>query len=723
MRVGLLAKFILVMGALALTPAIYMAVHLSRISQDGIQASVLELHTELAGNLAEQIESYLRVNDEKILLAADSLRRDLTWEQKEGVLRSLIETHPDVLEISALNKRGLEAVKVYNPQRAAQSALADHSAEPGFLAASRGGHNARRVVGSGENAALLAYYPLNETIVLRAAVSLRNFAEWIDSKQAGGTGFAIIVDNKGRPIFFPRRTASQETLAEASGWPIVAAALQSKSIGSSEFSDSRRREFVGAYAPVRSMGWAVLFLQPRAEAYAASVEMRRTSRLVLLIVLGAAILASLLVARRLTAPLLALTRAAESVAKGAFETSVNVFTNDELQDLAETFNKMTAQLRAYAELQVDRLVAERRKTKAILHTIDEGILLSDGESRLQLANRRALDMLAIDPSLPLEGRPLLESAPSSDLAAAVAQSAGTPRPDAFLDVAVGPEEGRAYVRVRSLPVTPADDTVGAGVVTALRDVTFEKELDKMKDDFLHHITHDLRNPLGSVIGFVEILLKGTAGELSAQQRSIVSSMQRSLNRQLSLINNILDIAKMESGRTRLQLKSLSPAECARRSVEMLESLAAQKQLNVAMTIPPELRLVGDPDILERILTNLLANAIKYTPTGGSITLGAEDIDEGRAVRFRVADTGMGIPQAYLTRVFEKFEQVTGRRSGGTGLGLTITKHFVEAHLGRIWVESELGKGSQFYFIIPRGLTTLDSGEVVASAGSAPPAGP
>jgi NtrC-family two-component system sensor histidine kinase KinB len=733
MRIGLLAKFVLVMGALALTPAIYMAAHLSKVSQGGIQASVLELHTELAGNLADQIESYLKVNDEKILFAANSLRQDLTLEQKQLVLSSLIDTHPDVLVISALNQRGLEVIKAYNqnpdvmkafPILSTETALSNRSGEEGFVEAFTGQHNTRVVTKVGDDVILLAYYPLNETVVLRVAVSLRSFSDWINSKQAGGTGFAVIVDGKGQPLFYPRDTVAPETIAEIPKWPIVASALQSKSLGSSEFADSKGREFVGAYSPVSSMGWAAIFLQPRDEAYAASIEMRRTSKIILMVVVGITILASFLMARLLTSPLLSLTRAAESVAKGAFDVAVKISTRDELQDLAETFNKMAAQLRAYAALQVDRLVAEQRKTKAILYTIDEGILLSDQQAHLQLANRRALDMLAIDPNVPFEGKPLAEVAPKSDLTAATEKSAADPKPDKSADVAVGPEKSRVYFRVRSLPVKLPDSTESAGVVTALRDITFEKELDKMKDDFLHHITHDLRNPLGSVIGFVEVLLKGGAGELTAQQRTIIGSMQRSLSRQMSMINNILDIAKMDSGRTQLQLKVVSPAEFAARSMGMLESLYVQKKLNVSLAIPAELKITGDSDLLERVITNLLGNAIKYTPSGGSIVISTEEIEGGKVVRFCVADTGPGIPEAYLTRVFEKFEQVTGQRSGGTGLGLTITKHFVEAHLGKIWVESQLGKGSRFLFTIPQGLKIDEKGAVVITPGTqGPPAQP
>ena len=715
MRIKLLTKFVLVMGALSLIPMIYLALHLSQVSQKGIQASVLELHTELAGNLAGQIDSYLKVSDEKILFAVGALRQNMPWEQKQQILRSLIDTFPDVIDIAALNARGDEALKIYNPELSTGTALVNRAQEEGFRLASSEHRNVQIVSRSADGPRLLAYYPLTETVILRFAVSLRAFSELVKSKQVGGTGFAVIVDGKGAPLFYPPGNLSESDLASVPQWPIMAAARQSESLGSSEFRDAHGREWVGAYAPVPRMGWAAVILQPRDEAYFASIEMRRSARIAFIVVAFLALTASTFMARRLTSPLLSLTRAAEAVSHGTFDVAVSIKSRDEVQDLAETFNRMVTQLGKYAALQVDRLVAEQRKTKAILVTINDGILLTDNAARISLANARALNILVIDPAAAVEGKLLSEVAPASDLAAAVAKSAREAKPESFLDVAVGPEKSRSYWRVRSFPVTLNDAEVSGGIVTSVSDVTFQKELDKMKDDFFHHITHDLRNPLGSVMGFVGLLLGGGAGELKPEQADIITSMQRSLSRQMGLINNILDISKMESGKITVQVKKISPAEVAGRSIAILGSLHSQKNLTVACTIPPEMTLDGDGDLLERVITNILGNAIKYTPAKGAITISASDVDGGKALRFCVTDTGPGIPKNYLTRVFEKFEQVTETRSGGTGLGLTITKAFVEAHLGRIWVESELGKGSQFYFDIPRNLRVDASGAVVLGA--------
>jgi len=206
------------------------------------------------------------------------------------------------------------------------------------------------------------------------------------------------------------------------------------------------------------------------------------------------------------------------------------------------------------------------------------------------------------------------------------------------------------------------------------------------------------------MGFTEILLGQIPGPLSPDQRAILASIQRSSRRLMSMINNILDISKMESGRIALNLRNISLKEMAQRSVDILESLAQAKKILIRIEAIGECTVGADGDMLERIFINLLGNAIKYTPRDGTITISIED--KGSCFQACVADTGEGIPKEYLERVFIKFEQVEGTARGGTGLGLTISRFFIEAHLGKIWVESEFGHGSQFYFTIPKNLSEL-----------------
>ena len=542
----------------------------------------------------------------------------------------------------------------------------------------------------------------------RVVVPLRELAERIAAERVGGTGWALLVDGDGRALSAASSPRGVD-LATLPGWAITKAALGSGgSVGSSEFVGPDGVARVGAYAPVPVLGGAVLVIQTREEAYLAASEARRAAGVAVIVTLIVSVLTAFLLARALTAPLLVLTRAAETVARGDFLTNVDINTGDELQTLAETFNTMTARLRSYSVLQVDRLIAEQRKTEAVMFSIAEGIVMADREGLVQLANRQAREMFGLAADADIDGHPLVTALPEGPLRDGLVAASKEPG-KGFKEVNLSNEQTRRTVRVTASAVVSPGRTGELGVVYALRDVTLERELEEMKDDFLHYITHDLRNPLGSAMGFLEVLLKGTAGVLNADQHAIVSSVRRSTSRLMAMINNILDIAKMESGRARLHLKTVALAGVAGRAIDILEQLAKAKKISVHLVAVEEFSVEGDPDMLERVFTNLLGNAIKFAPEGGTITVSISDI--GGELRGCVEDDGDGIPPEHLKRVFEKFEQVPGQRSGGTGLGLTITRYFVEAHLGRIWVESEPGHGARFYFTVKKGLALAPDGTV------------
>lgn len=723
LRSGLFRKFAAVLGVLALLPVAFLGFQLINISRRGIQAAVLELQTKTAENLAGQVDDYLKVSNEKISFALASLRKQMDWPEKQELMRSLIDTHADIIEISMLNASGMEMVKVYNPDLGSQEALVSRTKEPGFKEFLKSRRRTINLLGagarSGEQAAPVVsiFYPMSQTVTARILLSLRALGARIAAERVGGTGFAVFVDAKGQPLLYPEGRLTPSVLGRLPQWPIVRAAIQSNSVGSSEFADSQSRQsYVGAYAPVYSLGGAVVILQSRDEAYEASGRMKKTAALVVSLVVLISIFSATLMARRLTLPLFALARGAEAVARGDFHAEVSVKTGDELQDLAETFNRMIGQLRNYSELQVDRIIAEQRKTGAILYSINDGILMADQKGVVQLANRKSLEMLGFDSPAAIEGKALSQALPEGAVKEIILKAASDPSAGVFKDVDLSTEKNRRYLRVTAHPVVTPEKGAGMGVIVALRDVTLERELDQMKDDFLHYVTHDLRNPLGSAIGFVDVLLKGTAGVLNPEQQSIVSSIKRSSSRLMSMINNILDIAKMESGRIRLGLKTVSLAGIGGRAIGILESLAKVKEISVSLQASEEFSLEADPDMIERVMVNLLGNAIKYTPLKGAVTISITD--EGPSLKVCVADTGEGIPAEYLDRIFLKFEQVTGQRRGGTGLGLTIVKFFIEAHLGTIWVESQEGKGSRFYFTLPKNLCQNEDGVVLVGEGVA-----
>lgn len=697
--------------ALALVPPALLGFQLISISQRGIQSAVLELQTKLAEKLAEKIDLSLSTTNDKLSFALASLQKPMEWPDKQALLQSLIETDPSIDEISMVAADGRELLKVYNPDLSSARPLLNRSKEPAFAEFLAARRKTTRLVAGQDAPILVIYQPMTARLAARVEVSLRTLAGSISAERVGGTGFPVVVDSGGHPIIFPQELLDRAQVEGFPRWPIVSAALQSETVGSSDFS-AGGRAYVGGYAPVSSLQGAVVILQPRDEAYSAAARMRRTAVATLILLAGLCLLAATLLARRLTQPLLALARAAESVARGDFSARVSLSTHDELQDLAETFNRMADKLRVYSELQVDRIIAEQKKTEAILFSITDGIVMLDDHGKVQLANRRALEMLGRDAALTVEGKPAVELAPSGPLREAMAALVANPKWDLLRDLDLSTEDAPRHLRLASRPVmTPQGATVG--VLLALRDITLERELDKMKEQFLHYVTHDLRNPLGSAMGFLDIMLRGSAGVLNAEQHSIVSSIKRSCMRLMGMVNNILDIAKMESGRIRLQLRPSSVAGVAGRSIAILESLAKAKRIELELSAAEEFTIDCDSDLIERVFTNLIGNAIKYTPENGKITVSI--VDAETSLKCCVADTGEGIPKDYLERIFEKFEQVQGSRRGGTGLGLTIARFFVESHLGRIWVESELGRGSQFYFTLPKSLVLDADGKTSLGA--------
>jgi signal transduction histidine kinase len=222
--------------------------------------------------------------------------------------------------------------------------------------------------------------------------------------------------------------------------------------------------------------------------------------------------------------------------------------------------------------------------------------------------------------------------------------------------------------------------------------------------------------MASIRGFLELLLKGEPGALTPAQRKMLESMDKASFRLLGMINNILDMAKMRAGRMELQFVRCSLKDTAARVLETMEPLAQRKKLKLDVVGDGEFRQVADPDLLERVFTNLISNAIKFTPESGRIAI--EFVDKGESTEVAVADSGPGIPPDLLPQVFGRFQQGKVNRAGGTGLGLAICKYIVESHHGTIRVESAAGRGARFVMLLPKSLIQEEQGVVVVPAEAA-----
>ena len=282
---------------------------------------------------------------------------------------------------------------------------------------------------------------------------------------------------------------------------------------------------------------------------------------------------------------------------------------------------------------------------------------------------------------------------------------------ALRDIEVeGKRKGGAAIYL-SLSVSPITDVDGkiVGFLRVAKDVTEKKryerrlkELDKLKSDFVSNVSHELRTPLTAIKGSVDNMLDGLTGDLNEKQNRYLVRVKSNADRLARLINDLLDLSRIEAG-IKLKRTNLSLPTVAREVVESLGSVAAEKLISFEIECPDvNLTAWADPDRIVEVLTNLIGNAIKFTPTNGKVTLCLKR-SGNEWVKISVADTGPGIPSDEANRIFDKFYQVTQpekQKAMGTGLGLSITKALVEMHGGKIWLESEVGKGSIFSFILP-----------------------
>jgi signal transduction histidine kinase len=288
--------------------------------------------------------------------------------------------------------------------------------------------------------------------------------------------------------------------------------------------------------------------------------------------------------------------------------------------------------------------------------------------------------------------------------------------DSYFTNAHDPAQAKRYSRIRALltvdPEWHDGEIVWSEIVAAIENTRLFNEVqdksrqlelaNRHKSEFLANMSHELRTPLNAVIGFSDVLSQQIFGEVNAKQSEYLEDIRSSGRHLLSLINDILDLSKIEAGRMELESSEFSLRHCLQSVVMMVRDRATRNDVRVETVIPPEVGTVwADERKIKQVVLNLMSNAVKFTPAGGHIELSARLADDNVVVSVR--DTGVGIAAADQARVFEEFAQArsaTTRDQEGTGLGLTLTKKFVELHGGRIWVQSEVGTGSTFSFTLP-----------------------
>jgi signal transduction histidine kinase len=559
--------------------------------------------TKIAQYILE-IEGQMKSATLSQVVAVNGLAPEYRFEMSK-----LLYVAPSITDVAAVDRQGTARLQVSRFRATELSEKTDYSKSPAFLQSQQGVTFFGRVyfVRDSEPYLTMAVpierFPGSIIGVLVAEVNLRYIWEIVRDIRVGKAGYAYIVARSGDIIAHPdiglvlnRRKADHLEQVKAALRPAPVIQKPESMVTWSLTGE----KVLSSYAFLPGLDWAVVVEQPLGEAYERLyASLLRTSTLVLL-GLGMALLAAAYVARRVVRPLHTLQRGVERIGKGDLDFRLQIATGDEIQTLAEEFNKMAAALRdAYANLE-DKV---RERTQ-----------------ELMIANERL------------------------------------------------------------------------------------KELDKMKSLFLSNVSHELRTPLTAIGGLVDNMIDGLTGPLNGKQTRYMTGIKDSTERLARLIRDLLDLSVIETGKSELKPARFSLRSLIHEVVETLKPLAVEKGISVEIArTNGDATAWADRDKITQVLTNLIVNAVKFSPAGGSLKLGMAPANDGGLLEVSVSDTGPGIPPAEVERIFHEFYQISqpGReKTLGVGLGLAISKKLVEMHGGKIRVESVPGEGSTFFFTLP-----------------------
>jgi PAS domain S-box-containing protein len=399
-------------------------------------------------------------------------------------------------------------------------------------------------------------------------------------------------------------------------------------------------------------------------------------------------------------PVRQLTAATTRLTRGDLDATVSVTSGDEIGVLAEGFNRMAERIRELRRSDLGKLLVAQQTTEAAIDSLYDPVIVTNSEGHVTRLNPAAERLFG--GRAEILGKPIHDVVRDPRIAQTIddvlqsRHAVASESPAAVLPWAV--DGSRRAFRLRSTPMLDDDQRL-VGAVTLLEDITHLSEISRLKSEFIAAASHELRTPLTSVQMGIHLLLEEPAGALTERQQDILQMCREDTNRLDRLMRELLDLSKIESSETVPVRTIVRTPSLIRDAVEALRLQVEARSIRLEVDAAPDLPAVAvDRGQIERVVANLVTNAVRATPSGGSIMVAA--IARGGEVAVSVADSGAGIPRDYLARIFEPFVQVPGASSTGAGLGLAISKRIVEAHGGRLSAHSEPGKGSTFTFTVP-----------------------
>jgi NtrC-family two-component system sensor histidine kinase KinB len=465
----------------------------------------------------------------------------------------------------------------------------------------------------------------------------------------------------------------------------------------------------GAFLNVKAAADEILAINQDAMVRKSDAVRRTAERMntITISVAFAALVLGLLISTRLTRrmlqPLSELSEATRKIGEGDFEARARVRGHDELARVAQDFNAMAGRLAEYRKSSLGELLEAHLSMQAAIDSLPDPVVIFSIEGNLQNVNHAAETLLGLRTEAASKD-------PLKDIAAAiravlermrshVVSGKGAYVPRGFEDAVQLPTLlGERFFLPRAAPVYESRGVIVAATVI-LQDVTRLRRFEELKNDLVATVAHEFRTPLTSLRMAVHLCTEQVAGPLTEKQAELLYAAREDCDRLQGMVDDLLDLSRIESGRVELHPTPASVSVLFEAALEDCKGEAEAKGVKVKLESPlPDAKALVDRDRIGHVFSNLLVNAVRHTPQNGTITLGATSLDG--FIRVTVTDTGRGIAPDFRQRIFDKFFRVPGTDHKGTGLGLFIAKEIVRGHGGEIGVESEIGKGSTFWFTLP-----------------------